>query len=84
METKRLLAVDGVEYQIKQRKEADQYFLNNANSATRDHIVDIYEKAVWCDANLNGSVVIDPYFNIHFYEEEDKMAFKLRWTEADS
>ena len=37
--------------------------------------------AVWVDANLKGQCVIDPFFNFHFYEEEDAVAFKLKWEE---
>ena len=44
-------------------------------------LTNIYKQVVWIDANLKGGCVIDPYFKIHFYEDEDAMAYKLRWEE---
>lgn len=42
-------------------------------------IHEIYEHAAWIDANIKGGCIVDPFFGFHFYEEEDAVAFKLRW-----
>lgn len=65
------------------------HFMDMLNHDTRPwdrenyakQIKKIYEMAVWVDANLKGQCVIDPFFNFHFYEEEDAVAFKLKWEE---
>lgn len=38
-----------------------------------------FAKAVWVDANTEGGCVVDPSLFFHFYQEEDAVAFKLRW-----
>ena len=47
----------------------------------KDHFYELYKKAVWIDRNLTGGCAVDPFFNFHFYDEEDAVAFKLRWQE---
>lgn len=75
----RLLAVDGVELRLKEHTKADPSYITNMNQRIRDKIHEIYERAVWIDSQLNGSCVVDPFFEFHFYEDEDAVAFKLRW-----
>ncbi len=76
----RLLAVDGIEQRLKEYTQANATHISNMTSKGRDRIREIYEQAVWIDSQLNGSCIIDPFFGFHFYEEEDAVAFKLRWT----
>ena len=76
---RKLLAVDGIERRLEQEIEANGNFINNETSRIRDNIYDLYKKAVWIDSQLNGSCIVDPFFGFHFYEEEDAMAFKLKW-----
>ncbi len=76
----RLLAVDGVEVRLKEHTNADASHIGHMTQRGRDKIREVYERAVWIDSQLNGSCVVDPFFGFHFYEEEDAMAFKLRWT----
>lgn len=78
---KRFLAVDGVEKQIERYAGGDGHYLTHAATHQREQIANIYEKAVWVDAQLNGSCIVDPFFNFHFYDESDAMAFKLKWEE---
>ena len=76
----RLLAVDGVEYRVDGYLKGDPTHISNMTQTSRDRLHRIYEQAVWVDSNLNGSCIIDPFFGFHFYEEEDAVAFKLKWT----
>ena len=77
---KRLLAVDGVELRLKEHTKADASHISNMTQRGRGKIHEIYEQAVWIDSQLNGSCIVDPFFGFHFYEDEDAVAFKLRWT----
>ena len=76
----RLLAVDGVEQRLNEYIKADSLYINHMTYKARGKVHEIYERAVWIDSQLNGSCVVDPFFEFHFYEEEDAMAFKLKWT----
>jgi len=76
----RLLAVDGVEQRLNEYIKADSLYINHMTHRAREKVREIYERAVWIDSQLNGSCVVDPFFEFHFYEEEDAMAFKLKWT----
>jgi len=76
----RLLAVNGVEQRLSEDIKADPSYIRNMTKRSRDKVHEIYEQAVWIDSQLNGSCVVDPFFEFHFYEEEDAMAFKLRWS----
>ena len=78
---KRLSAVDGVERRIKENIKSDQTYIGHSSKVLRDRIYRIYEKAVWIDSQLNGSCIVDPFLSFHFYDEEDAVAFKLRWEE---
>ncbi len=75
----KLLAVDGIEKRLEQEIEVNSNYISYATSHVRDKIYDLYKKAVWIDSQLNGSCIVDPFFDFHFYEEADAMAFKLKW-----
>lgn len=75
----RLLAINGVEQRMNEYMKAEPSYITNMTQRGRDKIHQVYERAVWIDSQLNGSCVVDPFFGFHFYEEEDAMAFKLRW-----
>lgn len=64
--------------QIKEEKQGSPVRLSKL---FKEETADLYEKATWIDGNVKGGCVIDPHFGFHFYEEEDAMAFKLRWEE---
>ncbi len=76
----RLLAVDGVEHRVEVYLKSDPTHISHMSQQGRDKLHQIYEQAVWVDSNLNGSCIIDPFFGFHFYEEEDAVAFKLKWA----
>jgi len=75
----RLLAVDGVEQRLSEDLKANPSYIMNMRQQGRDKIRGIYERAIWIDSQLNGSCIVDPFFGFHFYEDEDAMAFKLKW-----
>ena len=79
----RILAVDGIEKQLEKYLNNDSNYLLSMHRQYRDQFAETYKRAVWIDSQLNGSCVVDPYFNFHFYEETDAMAFKLKWTDED-
>ena len=37
----------------------------------------------WCDENING-IVYNHGYTFYFLEEEDLMAFKLKWENTES
>jgi len=76
----RLLAIDGVEKRVDGYLNGDPTHISNMSQKSRDRLHQVYEHAVWIDSNLNGSCIVDPFFGFHFYEEEDAVAFKLKWT----
>ncbi|KKK78379.1 hypothetical protein LCGC14_2844130 [marine sediment metagenome] len=76
----RLLAVDGVEQRLKEYINANASYISNLTQKGRDDVHQIYEQAVWIDSHLNNSCIVDPFFKFHFNEEEDAVAFKLRWS----
>ncbi len=78
-DTKKLSVIDGVEQRIKELKE-DGTNISNLPLTSRKKIQVAYEQAVWIDANLNDSCVVDPFCGFHFYDDADAMAFKLRWS----
>lgn len=75
----RLLAIDGVEHRLNEYMKAEPLYVTNMTHRARERVHEIYEQAVWIDSQLSGSCIVDPFFGFHFYEEEDAMAFKLRW-----
>ena len=75
----RLLAIDGIEQRLKEYANADKTHIINMSRQGRDRIKKKYEQAVWIDSQLNGSCIVDPFFEFYFYEEADAVAFKLRW-----
>lgn len=77
---KRLLAIDGVEARITQYLKNDSTYIAHLAYRQRVQLGGVYQKAVWVDAQLNGSCIVDPFFVFHFYEEEDAMAYKLKWS----
>ena len=78
----RLTAIEGVEQQMEKRIENNGNYIEHAPRQRREWISDLYERAVWIDSNISNSCAVDPFFTFHFYDEEDAMAFKLRWTDA--
>ena len=76
----RLLAIDGAEQRVNGYLKGDPTHISHMSQTGRDKIHKIYEQAVWIDSNLNGSCIVDPFFGFHFYEEEDAVAFKLKWA----
>ena len=79
-----LTAVEWIEQRHNERIEVlikeGKTYSKCANTEYMEAIHQLYEKAVWIDANTNGGCVADPFFCFHFYEEEDAVAFKLRWS----
>ncbi len=79
----RLTTIEGIEKVIDKRVEANSNYLDHLNHNYKKMISGLYDKAVWIDANIPNSCAVDPYFGFHFYDEEDAMAFKLRWTDVE-
>lgn len=77
----RLLAIDGVDLRVQQQIDSIDTFFTHSTQDIKNEFANIYAKAAWIDANLNGSCVVGPFFIFHFFKEEDAMAFKLRWEE---
>lgn len=83
--TKNMSAIEWTDKRIAARIDQQDYkdMVENTHHVALEKFVEdvhsIYERAIWIDANIKGVCVVDPYFKFHFYEEEDAVAFKLRW-----
>ena len=81
----KLSAVEWIDLRYKERMGEQNYkemIEVNTPTILENFINDthtIYEEATWIDANIKGGCIVDPFFMFHFYEEEDAVAFKLRW-----
>lgn len=77
----RILAVDGIEKQVDRNISSNGNYINSMHKQGRAWLKRRYELATWIDSNLNGSCMVDPFGNFHFYEESDAVAFKIMWPD---
>ena len=76
----RMLAVDGVNLRVEQQINSIDTFFTHATQDIKNEFAKIYARAVWVDLQLSGSCVVDPFFMFHFFEDEDAVAYKLKWS----